>query len=115
MTAREPLDANRIFPPEERSLAVMLQARAKAYGDKPLVQSGERQWSFTQALDLAARSGGRLQAAGLSAGDRIALMCENRPASRGSRALFMRRAGGAGPDCAAGGSGSAAAPTAPRR
>jgi crotonobetaine/carnitine-CoA ligase len=79
MTAREPLDANRIFPPEERSLAVMLQARAKAYGDKPLVQSGERQWSFTQALDLAARSGGRLQAAGLSAGDRIALMCENRP------------------------------------
>src|SRR5215831_17092976 len=79
MTAREPLDASRVFPPEERSLAVMLQARAKTYGAKPLVQSGERQWSFTQALDLAARSAGRLQAAGLSAGDRIALMCENRP------------------------------------
>src|SRR5215831_1180394 len=79
MTAREPLDASRVFSPEERSLAVMLQARAKTYGAKPLVQAGERQWSFTEALDLAARSAGRLRAAGLGAGDRIALMCENRP------------------------------------
>ena len=79
MTAREPLDASRVFPPEERSLAIMLQARAKTYGAKPLVQAGERSWSFAEALGLAARSAGRLRAAGLSAGDRIALMCENRP------------------------------------
>src|SRR5262249_58430498 len=79
MTAREPLDASRVFPPEERSLAIMLQARAKTYGAKPLVQAGERSWSFAEALDLAARSAGRLRAAGLGAGDRIALVCEKRP------------------------------------
>ena len=46
---------------------------------KPLVQAGERSWSFAQAPELAARSAGRLQAAGLRQGDRIALICENRP------------------------------------
>ena len=37
MTAREPLDAGRIFAPDERSLAVMLEAQARKYGAKPLV------------------------------------------------------------------------------
>ena len=79
MAAREPLDAGRIFAPQDRSLAVMLQARAKQYGARPLVQAGERTWSFAETLDLAARSAGRLQAAGLRPGDRVALICENRP------------------------------------
>jgi carnitine-CoA ligase len=79
MIAREPLDAGRIFAPQDRSLAVMLQARAKQYGAKPLVQAGERIWSFAEAMDLAARSAGRLQAAGLRMGDRVALICDNRP------------------------------------
>ena len=79
MTAREPLDAGRIFAPDERSLAVMLEAQARKYGAKPLVQAGERSWSFAEAPELAARSAGRLQTAGLRQGDRIALICENRP------------------------------------
>jgi crotonobetaine/carnitine-CoA ligase len=79
MTAREPLDAGRIFAPGERSLAVMLQAQAKKYGAKPLVQADERRWSFADAPELAARSAGRLHAAGMREGDRIALICENRP------------------------------------
>ena len=37
MTAREPLDAGRIFAPDERSLAVMLEAQARNFGAKPLV------------------------------------------------------------------------------
>ncbi len=79
MTTREPLDAGRIFSPEQRSLAIMLEARARTYGAKPLVQAGERSWSFAEAPELAARSAGRMLAAGLRQGDRVALMCENRP------------------------------------
>ena len=79
MTTREPLDASRFFAPGERSLAIMLQARAAKYGAKPLVQAGEQSWSFAEAPELAARSAGRLQAAGVAPGDRVALICENRP------------------------------------
>src|SRR5215471_4205445 len=77
--AREPLDASRVFAPEERSVAVMLQAQAKKFGTKTLVRSGETSWSFAAAVDLAARSAGRLHAAGINQGDRVALICENRP------------------------------------
>src|SRR5882672_11187681 len=79
MTMREPLDASRFFAPGERSLVTMLQARAGKYGAKPLVQAGERSWSFAEAPELAARSAGRLHAAGIRQGDRVALICENRP------------------------------------
>jgi crotonobetaine/carnitine-CoA ligase len=79
MTTREPLDASRFFAPGERSLAVMLQAQATKYGAKPLVQAGEWSWSFAEVPELAARSAGRLQAAGVAPGDRVALICENRP------------------------------------
>jgi crotonobetaine/carnitine-CoA ligase len=77
--AREPLDAGRVFAPEQRSVPVMLQAQAKKFGAKTLVRSGETSWSFAAAVDLAARSAGRLHAAGIKQGDRVALICENRP------------------------------------
>jgi crotonobetaine/carnitine-CoA ligase len=76
---REPLDAGRLFAPEERCVAVMLQAQAKKFGAKKLVQSGDKTWSFAEVPDLAARSAGRLHTAGINQGDRVALMCENRP------------------------------------
>lgn len=79
MTEREPLDAGRLFAPGERSLAVMLQAQARKYGAKALVQAGDQSWTFAEAPELAARSAGRLHAAGLRPGDRVALICENRP------------------------------------
>jgi carnitine-CoA ligase len=79
MTSREPLNASRFFAPGDRSVAAMLQAQAQKFGAKPLVQAGEQSWSFAEALDLAARSAGRLQAAGVAPGDRVALICENRP------------------------------------
>lgn len=79
MTTREPLDAGRFFAPADRSVAVMLKAQARKFGAKPLVQAGETSWSFAEALDLAARSAGRLSAAGVGQGDRVALICENRP------------------------------------
>jgi crotonobetaine/carnitine-CoA ligase len=79
MTTREPLDAGRFFAPADRSVAVMLQAQARTFGVKPLVQAGETSWSFAEAPELAARSAGRLSAAGVGQGDRVALICENRP------------------------------------
>src|ERR1051325_5700136 len=79
MTNREPRDASRFFVPADRGLATMLQAQARKFGAKPLVQAGEQSWSFAEALDLAARSAGRLQGAGAGPRDRGALICENRP------------------------------------
>jgi carnitine-CoA ligase len=79
MTTREPLDAGRFFAPGDRSLTVMLQAQARKFGAKPLVQAGERSWSFAEVLELAARSAGRLHTAGVRQGDRVGLICENRP------------------------------------
>jgi crotonobetaine/carnitine-CoA ligase len=57
----------------------MLQAQARKFGDRKLVQAGETSWSFAEAADLAARSAGRLHTSGIRQGDRVALMCENRP------------------------------------
>jgi carnitine-CoA ligase len=79
MAAREPLDAGRLFAPAERTLAVMLQAQAGKFGARKLVQAGETSWSFAGTAELAARSAGRLHAGGIRPGDRVALMCENRP------------------------------------
>jgi crotonobetaine/carnitine-CoA ligase len=76
---REPLDAGRFFAPGQRSVATMLQAQAAKFGAKTLVQSADRSWSFADAVELAARSAGRLLAAGVRTGDRVALICENRP------------------------------------
>lgn len=77
--AREPLDAGRFFTPAERNVAGMLQAQARKFGAKTLVQSGEQSWSFEGAVELAARSAGRLHEAGIRSGDRVAVICENRP------------------------------------
>lgn len=66
------------FAAEERTLPAMLQRQAACFGSKTLVQAGERSWSFADAADLAARAAGRLAAAGIAAGDRVALICSNR-------------------------------------
>jgi crotonobetaine/carnitine-CoA ligase len=78
MPSREPLDAGRILAPEQRCLALMLEAQARKFGAATLVQAGERRWSFAEAPELAARAAGRLERAGIQAGDRVALMCQNR-------------------------------------
>jgi crotonobetaine/carnitine-CoA ligase len=57
----------------------MLEAQARQFGARTLVQAGARRWRFDEAPDLAARSASRLQRAGIRAGDRVALMCQNRP------------------------------------
>lgn len=56
----------------------MLRQQAERYGAQQLFVCGEDAWSFAEAPDRAARCAGALHAAGVSVGDRVALLCGNR-------------------------------------
>jgi crotonobetaine/carnitine-CoA ligase len=66
------------LPPEERTLPRMLRRQATLYGDRRLVEIGDQAWSFADALEMAARFGGALAAAGIGRGDHVAVICGNR-------------------------------------
>ena len=66
------------FAPDERTVPAMLARQAERHRDKLLVSTGGVTWSFTQACDAASRFAGALDAAGIRAGDRVALICSNR-------------------------------------
>jgi crotonobetaine/carnitine-CoA ligase len=67
------------FPPVDRVLSTILMRQAALYRDRTLFVFGETRWSYAETASIAARSAGRLMRAGLQAGDRVALMCSNRP------------------------------------
>jgi carnitine-CoA ligase len=75
----EPLDAGRVFAPLHRSVPVMLQRQAEKHGEKPLICAGDRIFTFAEMPALASRAASRLKLAGIGHGDRVALMCSNRP------------------------------------
>jgi crotonobetaine/carnitine-CoA ligase len=64
--------------PAERTLPRMLRRQAGLHGDRRLVEIGGQAWSFAETLDMAARFGGTLRAAGIERGDNVAVMCGNR-------------------------------------
>ncbi len=66
------------LPPEERTLPRMLRRQAALYGDRRLVEIDGQAWSFAETLDMAARFGGTLRAAGIECGEHVAVMCGNR-------------------------------------
>lgn len=66
------------LPPEERTLPCMLRRQAALYGNRKLVEIGGHSWSFADTLEIAARFGGTLRAAGIERDDRVAVMCGNR-------------------------------------
>jgi len=67
------------FPPHERTLPAMLERQARQYGDRRLFTAGQANWSFADARTIAARFAGTLAAAGVRPGERVALICGNRP------------------------------------
>lgn len=67
------------FPPADRILSTILTRQAAEYRDRTLFVFGETRWSYAEAASIAAASAGRLMQAGIRAGDRVALMCSNRP------------------------------------
>ena len=67
------------FPPADRVLSTILTRQAAQYRDRTLFVFGETRWSYAETAAIAAASAGRLLRAGVQAGDRVALMCSNRP------------------------------------
>lgn len=68
-----------LFPPSDRILATILKRQAERYGDRVLLVSGETRWTYAQTTAIAAASAQTLIDAGIKSGDRVALMCSNRP------------------------------------
>jgi carnitine-CoA ligase len=66
------------FPPADRTLPRMLERQAISHGDRRLISCGDDSWTFRDARDIAAGRGATLRAAGVSAGDRVAILCSNR-------------------------------------
>jgi crotonobetaine/carnitine-CoA ligase len=66
------------FAPAQRTLPAMLTRQAERHGDKPLASAGDASWTFAQTAGAAARMAGALRAAGIAAGDRVAIICANR-------------------------------------
>ncbi|ANV99693.1 ATP-dependent acyl-CoA ligase [Bradyrhizobium icense] len=67
------------FPPADRILSTILTRQAARYRDRMLFVFGETRWSYAETVSIAAASASRLLQAGISAGDRVGLMCSNRP------------------------------------
>jgi crotonobetaine/carnitine-CoA ligase len=67
------------FPSGDRTLPAMLQRQARRYGGRTLFKAGGANWRFDEAPDIAARFAGTLATAGIRPGDRVAIMCSNRP------------------------------------
>lgn len=72
------IDLQSTFPPSARVVPEMLRQQADRYGARSLFVCGDDTWSFADAPDRAARCAGALGSAGVSAGDRVALLCSNR-------------------------------------
>lgn len=62
--------------PLHRTLPALLESRA-SLGDKPLFRCGETVWTYKDTPHIAAHSAGRLRAAGIVPGDRVAIMGTN--------------------------------------
>jgi len=67
------------FEPSARTVPDMLRRQAARYGERPLFVCDGATWSYAEVVDIAAGSGGRLAAAGIARGDRVAILCGNRP------------------------------------
>lgn len=73
------LALTKAFPPERRNVPDMLRMQAAQYGDRTLFACGDTHWTYRETVDIAARTGGLLAAHGIARGDRVAIICGNRP------------------------------------
>jgi len=67
------------YASRDRTLPAMLERQATLFGARPLFSCGGETWSFAQSRDIAAGMAGAFAAAGLRRGDRVAILCSNRP------------------------------------
>ncbi|HEX4761018.1 MAG TPA: AMP-binding protein [Thermoleophilaceae bacterium] len=66
------------LPLAERTIPGLLERQAERYGDRPLVHAPNGTRTFAELRDAVAGRAGTLRDAGISPGDRVALMCGNR-------------------------------------
>jgi crotonobetaine/carnitine-CoA ligase len=66
------------LPPSDRTLPRMLDVQAERHGDRTVLSAAGGSWTFREARDVAAGRGATLRAAGISAGDRVAILSSNR-------------------------------------
>jgi crotonobetaine/carnitine-CoA ligase len=66
------------LPAPQRTLPALLQRGAERFGDRPLVSLAGVSWSHRETAGGAARRAAALRAAGVTCGERVALMCGNR-------------------------------------
>ncbi len=78
MTVAGPAALAEAFSPEDRTLPALLERQTARYGTRTLFVAGDVAWTYAQTRDMAARFAGTLRAAGIQAGDRVAVMCSNR-------------------------------------
>lgn len=71
--------AAELFPPPDRILSTILTRQAAHYGDRILLVAGDTRWTYSQTAAIATASAKTLVDAGIKPGDRVALMCSNRP------------------------------------
>ena len=67
----------RSIPYESRTLPRILSLQAARHGDKALIASASRSITYAGAPEVAARSAGRLAAAGIQTGDRVIAFLPN--------------------------------------
>ena len=67
-----------LLAPADRTLPRMLELQAAKYGDRKLLSCAGNAWTYRDARDIAAGRAASLRAAGVSAGDRVAILCSNR-------------------------------------
>jgi carnitine-CoA ligase len=67
-----------LAPPAERTLPALLERQAERDGDRLLVRADSTERTVGQMRDTAARRAGALAAEGIGAGDRVAVISENR-------------------------------------
>ncbi|MBM3679440.1 MAG: AMP-binding protein, partial [Actinobacteria bacterium] len=66
------------LPADLRTLPAILELRAAAQGDRPFLTVGGTRRSFAEMRDAIARRAAAFAAAGVQAGDRVAIVSENR-------------------------------------
>lgn len=67
------------FSPQRRTVPEILTQQAERFGDRPLFVCGGARWSYRDARSIAARNAGLLASVGVERGDRVAILCGNRP------------------------------------
>jgi crotonobetaine/carnitine-CoA ligase len=72
------LSLPKLFAPSERTVPKMLARQAERYGQRRLITISDRALTYAETCDGAAGYGAALAAAGVKAGDRVAVMCGNR-------------------------------------